>query len=117
MPYVGLERHLEIGAALAEPVHDRMLGRDDKRAARPKDAEELGERGVTVVGIVDGQRTDDAVKRTAWIRQELAQDGSIDPGPARNLGPGPSPPPRAPLEPPHLRPPAPAVLAVDPQPP
>src|SRR5258708_20656052 len=108
MPYVGLERHLEIRAALAEPVHDRMLGRDDKRAARPKDAEELGERGATVVGIVDGQRTDDAVKRTAWIRQGLPQDRSIHPRPAPNPGPGPNHPPPAPPQRPPPPPPAPA---------
>src|SRR5258706_13609566 len=88
MPYVGLEGHVKIGAALAQPVHDRMLSRDHKRAARPQQTEELSERSATVVGIVDSQRTNDEIKRPTRIGQGLAKDGSIDTSPAGYLRPG-----------------------------
>src|SRR5258708_19654213 len=104
MPHVGLERHLEIGATLAQPVHDRMLSRDHSRAARPQHAEELSERSATVVGIVDSQRTNDEIKRPTRIGQRLANDGPIDPSPAgylrpRHFHPAPPPVPCPPLAP------------------
>jgi hypothetical protein len=51
------QKSTEIGATLAEPVHERMLDRDNIHASGPQDAEEFGERSATVVDIVNGQRT------------------------------------------------------------
>src|SRR5215831_9479962 len=59
---VGFQRGLEIGAALAQPVHHRVLRRYHRRPPGAQDAAELGERGRAVAGVVNDQRTDDKVE-------------------------------------------------------
>ena len=70
-PDVGFQGGLEVGAAFAQPVHHRMLGRYHSCPAGPQDTAELGECGRTVAGIMDGQRADDEVKGVIWVGQRL----------------------------------------------
>ena len=68
-PCVGFQGGLEVGAALAQPVHDRVLRRYHRCPARAQDAAELGERGRAVAGVVNGQRADDEVEDAIGVGQ------------------------------------------------
>src|SRR5574340_946387 len=75
VPRVLLFLHIEVGAALAQPVCRRMLRREDDVASGPNNTEELAQAFLAIIEVVDHERADDQVERRICERERFSEVG------------------------------------------